>query len=144
MDNPGIQARYRQFTERLVAIVIIGACLGCASSSFRNPSAGTPRNKQVAIIANDVRFRPLLQSSLESHGFRVVPNGTPGALKCIAKFEGFTFTSAEVSLWDGSTKLISGTASNNGWGNWVAHDAATQGVISNAVQEFDNQLSSLQ
>ena len=143
MENPEIKARYRRFTDRLVAIVIIGACFGSASSSFRNPSADIPRTKQVAIIANDVRFRPLLQSSLESHGFRVVPNDTQGALMCLAKFEGFTFTRAEVSLWDGSKKLISGTASNNGWGNWVAHDAAKQGVISSAVQEFDNELASL-
>jgi hypothetical protein len=54
------------------------------------------------------------------------------------------FTNAEVALWDGSTKLVSGTASNNGWRTWVSHDAAKQGVISNAVQEFDNELSSLQ
>jgi len=51
---------------------------------------------------------------------------------------------AEVSPWDGATKLISGTASSNGSGTWIAHDAAKQGVISNAVQEFDNELSLLQ
>jgi hypothetical protein len=130
--------------KRLLLIVIAGACVGCASSSYRNNAANAPRTKQVNIIANDVRFRPLLQSTFESHGFQVVANGTPGALRCVAKFEGFTFTKVEVSLWDGSTKLISGTASNNGWGNWVAHDAAKQGVISNAVDEFDKELSSLQ
>lgn len=113
----------------------------CTSSGYRNHTVQMPANGQVTFFANDVAFRPLIVPVLEAHGFTIVSNAAASVLACKASWKGFTSTRADISLWDGETKLASGSAANHGWGNWLAHAAAKQALIARAVEVFDQQLS---
>jgi hypothetical protein len=131
---------------RFFFIAIIGALISSCASSGTGRLSSTPA-KTVFIRPGTsdrvAEYVPELASQLRSAGFSVV--STPSATYEVALNlnSGGTDLSCSIVMYERGVPVVSGRASNIGFGTWLARGAAYQQVFSAALRQFSKRIGAM-
>jgi hypothetical protein len=128
-------------TKLMFALLTVLAT-GCSSTGFRQTGLRLDTSRTVCIIHDDLfleRYYPRVAAQIQSAGF-VISTNAAQALTCKLVLHSGVTMRAHVSLWDGDSLLLSGEASNGGWGTMLANQAARDNVMEAAIAKFAMEL----
>ena len=118
---------------------------GCSSTGYATKSAlvvpktiRAPTNIPPELVPYVPRFVELLQA----RGFAVGRTDDRKALDLVFEFNGNPFNlRVSVGLWNQGIPVLTGSATNSGWGTALARGNAVSSLVGSAAKQFDTELT---
>lgn len=120
---------------------------GCSSTGYATKeSLVVPRTIRAptSIPAEVVPYVPRYVEALQAKGFVVGKTGDPRALDLVFEFNGNPFNlRVSAGLWRQGIPVLTGSATNSGWGTAMARGSAVNSLAEKSVAQFKTELDSL-
>lgn len=130
----------------LAATFLIAGVTGCSSAGYSTKSSlvvprtiRTPAN----IPSEVVPYVPRYIEALQAKGFAVGKTTDPRALDLVFEFNGNPFNlRVSAGLWNQGIPVLTGSATNPGWGSAIARGTAVNSLADKSVKQFSTELES--
>jgi hypothetical protein len=134
------------FKAILATTFLVAAMAGCSSAGYSTKSSlvvpktiRTPAN----IPPEVVPYVPRYIEALQAKGFAVGKTNDPRALDLVFEFNGNPFNlRVSAGLWNQGIPVLTGSATNPGWGAAIARGAAVNSLADKSVNQFTTELES--
>jgi len=124
----------------LLAALLVMAVNGCSSTGYSTTTAlAVPRTIKAPVNVHPeiAPYVPRFVALLQSNGFLIVRSDDPRALELRMDFDPNIFTMrVTAALWKDGAPVVSGSATNSGWGTLLARGSAVNNLADSSWQEF--------
>lgn len=128
-----------------VGIVLFGLSMAACSSTGYSTRASLVVPRTIRAPANIppeiVPYVPRFVEALRARGFAVGKTDDSRALDLVFEFNGNPFNlRVSAGLWNQGVPVVTGSATNSGWGTALARGSAVRSLIGKAAKQFSREL----
>lgn len=127
-------------TSTMLALVL-AACSSTGYSTKEYLSVPKTVRAPASIPPELVPYVPMYVEALQAKGFTVGKTEDPRALELVFEFNGNPFNlRVSAGLWRQGIPVLTGSATNSGWGTALARGAAVNSLADKSVAQFKTEL----
>ena len=134
------------FKALLVSTFLVATLAGCSSTGYSTKSnLVVPKTIRAPadIPVEVVPYVPRYVEALQAKGFAVGRTNDPRALDLVFDFSANPFNlRIAAGLWNQGIPVLTGSATNPGWGSVIARGAALNSLADTSIQQFTTELES--
>ncbi len=134
------------FKTILASTLLVTVITGCSSVGYSTKSSlVVPKTIRAPANIPDevVPYVPRYVEALQAKGFAVGRTNDPRALDLVFDFNSNPFNlRISAGLWNQGIPVLTGSATNPGWGSVIARGAAVNALADTSVQQFTKELDS--
>ena len=131
---------------KAVVIALLLSAAGCSSTGYATKeSLVVPHTIRApaSIPPEVVPYVPRYVEALQAKGFAVGKTDDPRALELVFEFNGNPFNMrVAAGLWRQGIPVLTGSATNPGWGTALARGSAVNSLAEKSVSQFKAELDS--